>query len=531
MPPAAIAAGDVQTVAAAAHMLRAGGNAVDAAVAATFAALLAEPPLINLGGGGIALVGHEEKGVAAYDFMADMPSGRPHAAMDFYEVVVQFEAASQSFWLGRASVAVPGLVAGLHAMHADHGRLPWARLLEPAIRLAEEGAILSPAQAHIIALLAPLYERDPALRTLFLPDGRPIAAGTRLRRPALARTLRLLAEQGPAAFYRGPIAQAIVADQQAHGGLITQQDLATYQVHRTKALSPAYRGARLWLPGPPSKGGGLVAFTLALLEAYDLAAFTPLSPAHVRLLAEAMRLTQQARPTWDQMLQKDGAAAEFLDEAHIAAYRAALQQVLRQDTFLPALPEPPTGPFTTHISVIDGDGLAVSMTVTAGEDAGYIVPGTGIRLNNMLGEADLHPAGFHRLAPGARLGTMMTPLLARWTTPQGPRLLAVGSGGSSRIRSAVLQTFSYVYDFGYALEQAVRAPRIHYEDEVLHLEGGVPPTTAQALAARGYPVNLWPNRSMYFGGAHAVTWSPREAQAAGDDRRGGAGQVLPMPTL
>ncbi len=520
--PAAVAAGDVQTVEAAVHLLRAGGNAVDAAVGAMFAALLAEPPLINLGGGGIALVGHNGT-VTAYDFMADMPSGPPRADMDFYEVVVQFEAASQSFWLGRASVAVPGFVAGLHAMHQDHGRLPWAQVLQPAIRLAEEGAVISPAQAHIIGLLAELYQQDPALRDLFLPQGRPIAPGARLRRPRLARTLRLLAEQGPDAFYRGPIAEAIVADQQAHGGLITAADLANYRVYRSPALQRPYREAQVWLPGPPSRGGGLVAFTLALLDDQPLGRWEPLGVDHVRTLAEAMRLTQHARPRWEALADRPHA---FFDPAFVAEYRARLRQALAQGAFPQAPPEPPTGPHTTHISVADPEGLVVSMTVTAGEDAGFLVPEWGIRLNNMLGEADLHPEGFHRLRPGARLGTMMTPLLARWNTPTGPRLLAVGSGGSSRIRSAVLQTFSYVRDFGYPLSRAVEAPRVHYEDGVLHLEGGVPASTAKALQRLGYTVNPWAQRSMYFGGAHAITWQPEHAQAAGDPRRGGAGQVV-----
>jgi len=516
--PVAVAAGDGQTVDAAIQMLRIGGNAVDAAVAGMFAALLAEPPLINLGGGGIALVGHGDT-VEAYDFMANMPSGQPHPDMDFFEVVVQFEAASQSFWMGRASVAVPGLVAGLHAMHADHGRLAWAQVLEPAIRLAEEGAIISPAQAHIIGLLAELYRYDPALRELFLPEGRPLRPGTRLKRPRLARTLRLLAEQGPDAFYRGPIAQAIVADQKAHGGLITAQDLANYRVWRTQPLQRTYRNAQVWLPGPPSKGGGLVAFTLALLEEHALGQMEPLGVNHVRLLAEAMRLTQYVRPLWDAQTERP---QDFFAPAFIAEYRARLRRALAQGPFHQEPAEPPTSPYTTHISVADADGRMVSMTATAGEDAGFMVPEWGFRMNNMLGEADLHDEGFHRLQPGARLGTMMTPLLACWDTPQGRRTLAVGSGGSSRIRSAVLQTFSYVQDFDYPLEQAVEAPRIHYERGVLHLEGGVPARTAQALAAMGYRVNPWANRSMYFGGAHAVVWQPTHAQAAGDPRRGGA---------
>ena len=521
--PAAVAAGDAQTVDAALRMLRANGNAVDAAVAAMFAALLAEPPLINLGGGGLALVGRGES-VTTYDFMADMPSGPPRPDMDFYEVVVQFEAATQSFWMGRASVAVPGLVAGLHAMHADHGRLPWAQVLEPAIQLAEEGAVISPAQAHIIGLLAELYRHDPNLQALFLPQGRPIQAGTRLRRPRLARTLRLLAEQGPDAFYRGPIAQAIVADQQAHGGLITAADLANYRVHRDPPLQRTYRDTRLWLPGPPSKGGGLVAFTLALLEDHPVGQLEPLGVAHVRLLAEAMRLTQRLRPRWDALADRP---QDFFAPDFLAEQRARLRQALAQGPSPQAQPEAHTSPYTTHISVADAEGLMVSMTATAGEDAGFLLPEWGFRMNNMLGEADLHAEGFHRLKPGTRLGTMMTPLLARQDEDGAARWLAVGSGGSSRIRSAVLQTFSYVCDFGYDLTRAVSAPRIHDEGGILHLEGGVPEATAQALERLGYRVNRWAQRSMYFGGAHAIRWQPRQAQAAGDPRRGGVGRVWP----
>ncbi len=520
--PVAVAAGDIQTVEAAASMLRAGGTAADAAVAGILAALVAEPGLINLGGGGLALV-REPTGLVGYDFMADMPSRPPYPGMDFYEVVVQFEASSQSFWLGRASVAVPGLIAGLYTLHQRHGRLPWATLFEPAIRLAREGAVLSEAQVTILRLLRGLYERDPKLRARFVPNGEPPKPGTRLRRPDLARTLELLAREGPDAFYRGPLAEAILADQAEHGGLLTREDLARYQVRQVQPLARTYRGHRVWLPDLPSRGGGLVAFTLALLEDYALgqAPFPWHLVDHLRLLLEAMRLTEDARPLWEDLNASSEERRRRLFEAHLPRARAALRAALAgsPDAQTQPLPE---RPFTTHISVLDREERLVSMTVTAGEDAGFIVGDTGMRLNNMLGEADLHPQGFHKMRPGERLGTMMTPVIAHMADGGW---FAVGSGGSSRIRSAVLQTFSAVADFHLTLTAAVQAPRVHYEAGICHLEGGIPAERAEALARLGYRVNLWPTRSMYFGGAHAVYVRAGEAQAAGDPRRGGAGWV------
>jgi len=243
--------------------------------------------------------------------------------------------------------------------------------------------------------------------------------------------------------------------------------------------------------------------------------------AHLRLLLEAMRLTEDARPLWEDLHASSEERRRRLFEEHLPRARAALRAALAgsPDAQTQPLPE---RPFTTHISVLDRDERLVSMTVTAGEDAGFIVGDTGMRLNNMLGEADLHPQGFHKMRPGERLGTMMTPVIAHMADGGW---FAVGSGGSSRIRSAVLQTFSAVADFHLTLTAAVQAPRVHYEAGICHLEGGIPAERAEALARLGYRVNLWPTRSMYFGGAHAVYVRAGEAQAAGDPRRGGAGWV------
>ena len=218
-----------------------------------------------------------------------------------------------------------------------------------------------------------------------------------------------------------------------------------------------------------------------------------------------------------------GPAAEriawFLDDAHVDVYRRQLGQIL-QGASPPAEPDFAPGPNdTTHISVVDGSGLLVSVTTSAGENAGYVVGDTGVCLNNMLGEADLHPQGFHRWPAGARLHTMMTPAVV--VKDEQP-VLAVGSGGSNRIRSAILQVLSNVIDFNLPLDLAVNAPRIHFEQGVLQAEGGISAAAVQSLRDWGYVVNHWPDRNMFFGGAHAVGLQDGELAPAGDARRGGS---------
>ncbi len=528
IPRGAIAAGDPQTVQAGAAMFRQGGNAADALVAAAFAALLAEPFLINIGGGGLATVYDPKTDQAlAYDFMVDMPSRPPFPEMDFRQVWVHFEATSHAFYVGRAAAGVPGLVAGLCRLHQDWGRLPLETVMEPAIRLAEEGAALAESQVYVLNILREIFRLDPTLEALYFPGGTMIAPGTRIRRPDLAATLRRIAREGPADFYQGELARAIVQDQEKHGGLITAEDLAHYQVLVTPAWWVSYRGWQVALPGPPSRGGGLVALALHLLSAFHLEEWLFHSPAHLALLAEVMREVLRARPEWEALLKANRATPEaWLDPARLERHIRSLRQRWRHLGQAGHLPrEKETRPNTTHISAVDAEGLALSMTMTAGEDAGFVVPGTGIQMNNMLGEWDLNPEGYHKLPPGTRLGTMMTPTLARH--PEGS-IFVVGSGGSARIRSAVMQVLSAYLDFRLPLRTAVEAPRTHLDpDDVYQVEYGIPETAIRVLEHWGYRVKHWPTKSLFFGGAHAVAHRRgQDWEAVGDSRRGGAGQVV-----
>ncbi len=504
---------------------------MDAAVAAAFTSFIAESALVNIGGGGMAQIYNPaSRQATVYDFFSTMPglpNGPSHAInLDFRKILVDFGAAVQPFYIGRGSVAVPGVVAGLCHMLESAGTLPLNRVLEPAIRLAREGVLVTEAQHYVMHLLTPILTDTPGIAAVYAPNGRITSPGETLCFPQLAGTLEQLAGQGAALFYSGEVARKILADQQQNGGLITQTDLAAYQVFDLAPIPVTYRGYTILLPPPSSGGGVLIAFALKLLAGVSLAKVAHNSFEHLQILAEVMRLTNFARARWEEKIDSHGPAAEhvaeLLTDGNVARYQTQLAAVLAGKT---AQAEPPArrGPAnTTHLSVADANGMLVSITTSAGECAGFMVDDTGIQLNNMLGEIDLHRNGFHQLPPGQRLMTMMSPAIVLY---QGQPVLAVGSGGSNRLRSAILQVISNFIDFNLPLEQAVDAPRLHFEDNEVQLEGGIAPEAATKMEAAGYIVNRWPAKNMFFGGAHAVARANLNQShwvAAGDRRRGGS---------
>jgi gamma-glutamyltranspeptidase/glutathione hydrolase len=526
MTAGVIAAGDKETAAAGAAMLRRGGNAVDAAVAAAFASFIAEAGVVHLGGSGIAQLYDARSGLSrVYDFFSVMPGlgGARPAQIDFEEVIIDFGAATQRFYLGRGSVAVPGNIAGLCRLAADYGRLPLTDLLEPAIRLARDGVALAPFQADTCALLAPLYTHTDGIRRVFAPAGHVIRPGERLHIAGLAATLAALGRAGAEYARTGPLARDLLADQAARGGLLTAADLESYEVLRPAPIRLAYRDHEVRLPPLCSAGGVLTAFTLRLLAAFDVAAQPHGSTGHLQLLFEVMAATTRARAQWDEWVETlpgDEATARLLDEPLVARYREEVRAALAGRVPSATVAEPSGPSNTSHLSVMDADGLAVGLTTTAGESAGYVVGGTGYIPNNMLGEEDLHPHGFHVRPPGRRIPTMMTPAVI---LHNGRPRLVVGSGGSARIRSAILQTLSNLLDYRLPLGEAVNRARVHLDGDVLQCEAGYDPRAVDALEEMGYRVNRWTARSIYFGGAHSVARGDDGALlAAGDDRRGGA---------
>jgi gamma-glutamyltranspeptidase/glutathione hydrolase len=495
-----VAAGHVRAADAAATMLERGGNAFDAIVAAGFASAVCEPGFTSLAGGGFLLARSPERGDVLFDFFVDTP-GRglpPNAtAPVFDEVAVDFGAATQAFHCGPGSVAVPGVLAGYLHVHQQLGRVPLDEVVAPAVALAEDGVEVTGTQSRDFALLAPILERTEASRAIFFPRGRLLGEGDVLHNHDLGTFLRTLGTDPGATFYDGPLADRLVAQLAAHGGLLTRDDLAAYRVIEREPLRARYRDRVLLTNPPPTFGGALLALALRRLAA-EGPALPSGSPERARQLARIMA-----------GVDRDRAAGH-------PEVVAALRGELGDDPG--SRPAATRG--TTHVTVADSEGNVAAMTTSNGECSGDVVAGTGIACNNMLGEDDLHPDGFHAAPPGVRVASMMSPSFL--LGPDGEVELALGSGGSKRIRSALLQVLASTVDHSTPLEEAVLAPRIHWDTDHLEVEPGLAPDVLAALEADA-PVNRWPAPSMYFGGVHAV--APGRA-AAGDPRRGGAVRVV-----
>ena len=457
----AIAAGHPVTAAVGAEVLAEGGNAVDACVAAGFASWVAESPLTGPGGGGFMLV-HTARDARTrvLDFFAAVPSGRRELPQD---VTIVFEGSqTQSFRVGTGTCAVPGTLAGLEAAHRTHGSRPWPSLVAPAVELAYGGVLVNDGQAILHTILAPVLAETPAA-------GLP--AGAQLVWPELGSTLERIAEGGASAMYSGEVARAIARRVPA----LRAADLARYRVVRRRPVLARYRGAEFLSNPPPSSGGVLIGYGLRQLERPGRAG----TPAAVARLARVM-------------------------EAQTRARERRLTRALAESGG------------TTHISVVDVEGNAASLSAsTGGGGSGVVVPGTGIHLNNMLGELDLM-VGDPR--PGERLTSMMAPSLA---LADGRVRLVVGSAGSNRLRGAIMQVAVNVLGHGQGVSQAIDAPRVHLEGGILHLE---PPLETGAVP---YEVVRWHGLNLFFGGVSAVE---RRADgtlaAAGDPRRSGAAFVV-----
>jgi gamma-glutamyltranspeptidase/glutathione hydrolase len=487
-----IAAGHELTAQVGGDLLRAGGNAVDAAVGAVFASFVCEPLLTGLGAGGYMLVVSPDGARTLLDFFVQAP-GRgcdPATRAELIPITISFGDAVQVFNIGAASVGTYGTPAGLYEAARRFGRIPLAELVAPAAKLAREGVAVNAQQAYLFELLGDIVLSTPECAALFADDGMLPTVGQVIRQPVLADTLERLAAEGPDPFYRGDIAAAITEWVLARGGILTREDLAEYTVIDRDPVEVRYRGRDVLTNPPPSAGGILIALALAWLDAEP-------GPPDVERLVEVMARTQAERtPEFLSGLDDPEFVKRFLKD------RIGRARSLGS---------------TTQISVLDQEGWACGVTCSNGSCSGIVVPGTGIHLNNMLGEQDLNPLGFHRHPAGRRMPSMMAPtVVLRNDVPE----LVLGSAGSNRIRSAILQTIIRVVDDRMRAGDAVIAPRVHYEDGVVYAEPGVDTT---ALEAAGRPIARFRDLNLFFGGVQAVERdSNRQFWGAGDPRRGGA---------
>jgi gamma-glutamyltranspeptidase/glutathione hydrolase len=471
-------------------VLSSGGNAVDAAIGAMLVSFVCEPLLTGIGAGGFMLVAPPGRAPVLLDFFVEAPGRGADATRraELIPVTVSFGEAVQVFNIGAASVGAYGAPAGVCAASNRFGRVALAELVRPAAALARQGVRLNAQQAYIVEILAGLVTATPESAALFAPAGELLREGETIRQPELADALERLGAEGAAPFYTGDVAERVVSWIAARGGTLTAADLAAYEVRDREPVHVRYRGRDVLTNPPPSAGGILIAYALALLDADS----EPPSPER---LVEVMEQAQSERtPDFLEGLDEPGFAARFL------ASRLGS---------------------TTHIAVLDREGWACSVTCSNGACSGEVVPGTGIHLNNMLGEQDLNPLGFHQHPPGRRLPSMMAPtVVLRDSSPE----LVLGSAGSNRIRSAILQTIVRVIDDGLRAGPAVQAPRVHFEDGVVYSEPGI---DTSPLEAAGRAIARFRDRNLFFGGVQAVERDPeRGFSGGGDERRGGAAIIV-----
>jgi gamma-glutamyltranspeptidase/glutathione hydrolase len=493
-----VAAGHPLTAEAGAGVLREGGNAVDAAVCAVLASFAVESPLTGFGAGGYMMV-HRGEETTLIDFFVVAPGldGIERRA-ELVPVPVHFDAETvQTFYVGPASCGVPGTAAGLVRALERFGSAPLAELVRPAVRLARDGAPVNAEQAYILDILAPIQERLPGTRQLYAPAGATLREGESFRFPELAEGLERFGAEGAEPFYRGEVAGALSDFVVEHGGTLGRGDLAAYEAVERNPIRARFRGAEVLTNPPPSSGGILIAFCLGLLERLG-------DESGPEQLVAAMDAANRRRGAeFAESLYEEGMDAGFLDPVGLDLAAADLLGS------------------TTHISVLDGDGMCASVTCSNGSGSGVLVPGTGVILNNMLGEEDLNPLGFHRIAPGRRVPSMMAPTVV---LREGEIVLGLGSAGSNRIRSAILQTVVRAVEQEMPVAAAVDAPRLHFEDAVVQAEPGIEEAALARLEARGLAVARRPAINLFFGGVQAVARDPVSGQLSGggDSRRGGA---------
>jgi gamma-glutamyltranspeptidase/glutathione hydrolase len=489
-------------------ILKAGGNAVDAAVAAAFAVGVAEPNSNGIGGEGMMIIylARTRKAIAI-----DYRSAAP-AAATFPDGIPSS---------GHAAVAIPGTVAGLSLALEKYGTMPLARVLEPAIKLASDGFAVSPTLALIILDQFETLSKEGPLAKVFCPDGLPLEAGDTLRNPDLAASLRKIAAGGADVFYRGELADTMAAEMRARGGFITKDDLAGYRAIEREPVEGAYRGYRL-VSAPPPVGGLAVVETLQILDRFDLRRHAPLSPARIHLMAEAMK---RGMLDWRAFVGDPDFVAvpvsDLLARSYARARAAEIDAGRISENVKPGDPARSESPSTTSLSVVDEAGNMVALTQTISDFFGakIMVAGTGIILNNEM--KNFSAQGVNSLAPGKRMRTTIAPTIVI----KGKKAFAaLGTPGAARILTTMPLLISNLIDYGMGIQEAIETPRFFPADGVLEIEPRLPEATVAALEKMGYTLKSRDAFDLFFGGAQGIIIDPKTKMRKGgaDPRRDGA---------
>lgn len=515
-----------------AEILRKGGNAVDAAIATGFALAVTYPQAGNIGGGGFMVIRFPDGTATTLDFREKAPlAAHPEMFLD-----EDGEYSRSIHHDSHLAVGVPGTVAGLALAHERYGTLPWEELVEPSVRLAEEGFEVMPYLARSLKGVLPKMEPFPASIEAYSKDGVPYEEGELLRQPDLARSLARIRDNGQDGFYKGETAELIVAEMERAGGIITLEDLARYEAKEREPIRGTYRGYDIIGMPPPSSGGIAVVEMLNILEGYDLRAMGHNSATYLHHLAEAMRLAFRDRARYVADSDFEEIPIEHLTSKE---YAAELRSQIDSERATPSRIEDMVlaheGMETTHYSVVDGDGMAVAVTYTLEQSYGMkaVVPGAGFLLNNEMGDFNAKPGlttetgligtEANLARPEKRMLSSMTPTIIE---KDGKLVAVIGSPGGRTIINTVLQVILNLIDFEMDIQEAVEAKRIHHQwfpDRITIEEDGVDEATVEALRAMGHEVRVRGQQ----GRAHSIQIDPTTGLRIGvaDPRDGDAGAV------
>ncbi|WP_321313768.1 gamma-glutamyltransferase [Halarcobacter sp.] len=497
-----VAAGDKNSAQAGADILKEGGNAYDAALAVMLAAPICEPLFTSLGGGGFLLGLEKGKKAELFDFFVEVPKKRIDEP-EFYPIYVDFGSAVQEFHIGSGSVAIPGLVEGIYQVHKEKGTLPLSKIIEPAVRYARKGIYLSKMQASFVKLLEPIFTSTKSSMNVYGKDEKNLIDDKHLfKNPNYADFLEAFAKEGSRLFYEGEVANEIEKISKENDGLILKEDLKNYKCIKREPIDFRYKDYEIITNPPPSGGGILIAFTMKLLEEYDLKDFR--SYEYVKGLIEAFSTTSDFRTEKvDEFLHDENLKNILSNERLIKNYCTTMSSRLN------------LWGNTTHLSVIDELGNAVSVTTTNGEGSGHVIPSSGIMLNNMMGEEDLNPHGWFAWDEGIRLPSMMAPTAV---LKDGIPKLILGSAGSNRIRSAIVSTMINNLEYGKNLHESINSPRIHYEKGTVCMEPSCDEKIRKELE-KHYKLQYFDDLNLFFGGVQAVN---DDLEGGCDLRRGAA---------
>jgi len=506
MPDVAVASGSQLAADAGARVAREGGNAVDAAIAASLVSCVAEPGVCSLGASGFLTIGPPGEAPVMVDGAAVMPgTGLPESRFGQGSREVRLEyGGGMHTTVGHGSVAVPGNLAAYALASERYGNVPWRVLVEPAWEVARDGFPLSEASYLYLQLThESIYGWDEhSLETFYDADGELYKPGSTIRIRHLDDSLRSIADAGVDEFYRGDLAARITSHIEAHEGILTRRDMAEYRAGLLPTLDVQMNDWTVATDAPPALGGAVLVAMLLLMGDRPQ---EPWTPAELDYLIRVQKAVLEFRH--DRLDNSDNLPA---------AVRDLLEQATASDvhSFL-------TSPSTVHASAVDSAGLACSVTVSAGYGSGVMPPGTGIYMNNSLGEIELNRRGIHAWRPGSRLPSNMAPTVARH---RDGSVLAIGSPGASRITTAIQQTLINFMQLGMPLQAAVDHARLHVEE----FEGRTQVAFEEALPVDqlDVPQRMFPGISMYFGGVSAALWNPRKGfVAAADPRRAGGTAV------